>query len=230
MIKNTSNNNFKTRTINSKAKWRLPNPPKYPQWFNKQCHYLDALYSSLVHFKPKYCLEIGTHMGDNSTKVFQKYFDNHMPEGLLITLDIVPCENLNYKNVKQVLVNPHHNKIYETCGAGGRWFSSDVNFNSEDSVKNNVDKISNFISEIGFESFEFCFLDGDHERESFLGDLDTSSRLLSSGGHIMIDDTKEEYHPCCHIFQEEIRTSGKYNVYDFDDWDKFVGCSIVWKK
>ena len=83
---------------------------------------------------------------------------------------------------------------------------------------------------MGFKDFDFCFLDGDHEKESFLGDMATADTLLSEKGVIMIDDTKEEYHPCCHIFQEEIRNSGKYEVYDFDDWADFVGCSIVWRK
>ena len=86
MIKKVEGNNFRTRTVNSKPKWRLPNPPKYPEWFDKRCHYLDGLYSSLVHYQPKFCLEIGTHKGDNSTLVFQKYFDTHMPDGRLITL------------------------------------------------------------------------------------------------------------------------------------------------
>ena len=119
------NKNFKTRTVNSGPKWRLPWPPKYPDYYDKQCHYLEGLYSTLVHLKPKYCLEIGTHKGDNSTAIFQKYFDDHCPEGLLITLDIKACDNLNYQNVKQVLVYPHHERILETCGAGGRWFNQD---------------------------------------------------------------------------------------------------------
>ena len=234
MIKKIDGNNFKTRVVNSSRKWRLPNPSKYPQWFDKRCHYLDGLYSSLVHFKPKYCLEIGTHKGDNSTAIFQKYFDDYMPDGILITLDIVPCENLNYKNVKQILVTPHHERIYETCGGNGTWFSEDTRFNKAQdgrtAIDINCEKIKNEINAIGFDSFDFSFLDGDHERESFLGDMETSLRLVSDPGYIMIDDTKEEYHPCCHIFQEEIRTSGKYEIYDFDDWEDFVGCSIIWKK
>ena len=60
--------------------------------------------------------------------------------------------------------------------------------------------------------------------------METANNLLSEKGVIMIDDTKEEYHPCCHIFQEEIRTSGQYEVYDFDDWSDFIGCSIIWRK
>lgn len=234
MIKKVDGNNFKTRVVNSGPKWRLPHPPKYPKWFNKRCHYLDGLYSSLVYFKPKYCLEIGTHKGDNSTAIFQKYFDDHMPEGVLITLDIVPCQNLNYENVKQILVTPHHERIYETCGGNGAWFSEDTEFkkakDGKTSIDINCEKIKNEINAMGFDSFDFSFLDGDHERESFLGDIETSVRLVSDPGYIMIDDTKEEYHPCCHIFQEEIRTSGKYEIYDFDDWEDFVGCSIIWKK
>jgi hypothetical protein len=230
MIKKIEGNNFRTRVVNSGPKWRLPWPPKYPQWYNKRCHYLDGLYSSLVHFKPKYCLEIGTHKGDNSTAVFQKYFNKFMPEGVLITLDIVPCEGLSLKNVNQVLVSPHHERIYESCGASGKWFDSNKSFDPTNSVLKNCKKITDFTKKLDFSSFDFCFLDGDHEKESFLGDMETANNLLSEKGVIMIDDTKEEYHPCCHIFQEEIRTSGQYEVYDFDDWSDFIGCSIIWRK
>ena len=232
MINKINGNSFRPRTVNSGPKWRLPHSPKYPQWFNKQCHYLDGLYSSLVHFKPKYCLEIGTHKGDNSTAVFQKYFDEHMKDGKLITLDIVPCPGLNFKNVSQILVSPHHDRIYETCGGNGKWFNKDTNFNkdSKNSVNMNCDKIENFMKAVDIEKFDFAFLDGDHERESFLGDIDTCLRLVKNSGHIMIDDTKEEFHPCCHIFQEEIRTNENYEVYDFDDWNEFIGCSIIWRK
>lgn len=232
MIKKIEGNHFKTRTVNSGPKWRLPHPPKYPQWYNKTCHYLDGLYSALIHYKPKYCLEIGTHKGDNSTQVFQKYFNDFMPEGRLITLDIVPCVGLDEKNITQVLVQPHHKRIYETCGHSGKWFSEDVKFSdtgNKSSIEFNCETVKEVMSTYSMDSFDFCFLDGDHERESFLGDLETSLNLLSNEGKIMIDDTKEEFHPCCHIFQEEVRTSGKYGIYDFDDWEDFIGCSVIWK-
>ena len=234
MIKRIEEESFKTRRINSASKWRLSRPPKYKDWFDKDCHYLSALYSSLVHYKPKYCLEIGTHKGDNSTLIFEKYFENHMPDGHLVTLDIVPCKGLNKNKITQVLVQPHHKRIYETCGGkNGSWFSKDTSFLSideNDIVEHNVRTIQEAMSKLSIDNFDFCFLDGDHERESFLGDLETCLKVSSKGSPIMIDDTKEEIHPCCHIFQEEIKPSGKYHVYDFEDWNQTVGCSIIREK
>jgi hypothetical protein len=80
----------------------------------------------------------------------------------------------------------------------------------------------------GISGFDLAFIDGDHERESFLGDLEMCMSLTASPHRVLIDDTKEEYHPCCHIYQEEIKTSKKYETYDYDNWERFVGCSLIW--
>jgi hypothetical protein len=232
MIIDEKSYGFKTRTVNSGPKWRLPWPPKYPDYYNKTCHYLDALYSTLVQMNPKYCLEIGTHKGDMSTAVFQKYFNEHRSDGLLITLDIKRCEGLSHPNVEQVLVYPHHKRIYETCGADGRWFSeselpNDFKNVTTTSVQKNTEIVREAMQKHEIEGFDLAFIDGDHERESFLGDLEMCMSITSDPHYVLIDDTKEEYHPCCHIYQEEIKTSGKYTTYDFDNWERFVGCSLV---
>ena len=183
---------------------------------------------------PKYCLEIGTHKGDMSTAIFQKYFDNHRPDGLLITLDINPCNDLDLKNVEQVIVYPHHNRIYETCGANGSWFSEtdlpdDFKTASASSVQTNTDIVRLAMDKHNISGFDLAFIDGDHERESFLRDIEMCMSITSDPHYVLIDDTKEEYHPCCHIYQEEIKPSSEYETYDFDNWDRFVGCSLVWK-
>ena len=55
-------------------------------WKIEHRRFRDALFGSLVHLKPKYCLEIGTHIGQ-STEVFQKYFDEHQPDGVVVTVE-----------------------------------------------------------------------------------------------------------------------------------------------
>ena len=67
-------------------------------------HFRDALYASLLHVKPKYCLEIGTHIGQ-STAVFQRYFEEHEPQGVVVTVDITKLVNIKSDNVKQILLH-----------------------------------------------------------------------------------------------------------------------------
>jgi predicted O-methyltransferase YrrM len=82
---------------------------------------------------------------------------------------------------------------------------------------------------LGIEKFDLAFIDGDHERESFLKDVQICENLLKDPKIMIIDDTKEEIHPCCHVYFDEIKMSEKYETYDFDDWNRFVGMSIVTK-
>jgi len=220
---------FNLRKVNGKTR---KSNLKYPENFNKECHYLEALYSTLIQIKPKYCIEIGTHKGDNSTKVFQEYFDNYCNEGLLITLDIVPCSNLNYKNVKQVLVYPHHQNITTTCGANGKWFAerdlkNDYRRMINKTVSENINIVKKEMEKNKIDFFDFAFIDGDHEIESIKNDMKICKDLTRFPHYTIIDDTKEEIHPCCHYYQEVIKNDSDMTCYDFDDWNVFVGASLV---
>jgi hypothetical protein len=233
MIKETVHK-LGTRVVNSKLRWRLPTQPRFPSFFNKECYYLDALYSTLVELNPRFCLEIGTHDGKNSTRVFQKYFSEVRPDGRLITLDIKKIDDLGYSNVSQVIVYPHHENIYKTCGASGRWFNEkDLKQNYKNKIKssvsNNVEIIKNEMEKHKIKSFDLSFIDGDHEKSSFMMDIETCLEL-SPESWILIDDTKEEFHPCCHVYHDDIKKSGKFETYDFENWDRFVGMSMIRSK
>ena len=225
---------FRTRTINSASKWwkKHTRPPLYPQYYNQECHYLDGLYTTLLTLKPKYCLEIGTHDGMGSTKVFEKYFNEHEPDGCVITLDIVPCKNLDpcHKNIHQVVVAPHHQNIVETCGANGSWFVKDDLALFEkfaNSLKENLSLVSKKMNELGIEKFDLAFIDGDHEEKSFMNDIEFCKILTYPPHYLVLDDTKEEVHPCCHIYHSDIKNSDTYDCYNFEDWEKFVGMSVI---
>jgi len=223
------------RRINSAKKWsrRQSPPPRFPDFFDKGCHYMTALWASLLQIRPRYCLEIGTHDGLNSTRIFTEYLEKYQPDGILITVDIVPCKSPLGKNVRQVIAVPHHEKIESTCGGNG-WINKgdlldSINL-SKDSVEINSERIMLCMKDLQIEQFDFAFIDGDHERVSLLRDIEICESLLSDRKLMMIDDTKEEVHPCCHVYHDEIKTSGKYECYDFEDWEKFVGMSLISKK
>lgn len=220
-----------TRTVNGKSR----NKSRFPDYHNKTCHYLDALYATLVQLRPRYCLEIGTHDGCNSTLVFHEYFKNLMHDGHLITLDVVPCKNLPSKYVTQCIVNPHHVNVVHTCGGDGRWFKeSDLKSTFKNDIRSSVTTnaaiVRDHMKVLQIDSLDFAFIDGDHERSSFLNDITICESLLTMPKFMMLDDTKEEFHQCCNVYHDEILTSRTYGHYDYDDWSRFVGCSLIWIK
>jgi len=224
---------FHPRRINSASKWdqKYDHDPIYPEYYDKKCHYLDALYATLVQLKPNYCLEIGTHDGKGSTRVFEKYLKEVNPDAHLITLDVMPCSNLpKHPNIEQVIVAPHHARIAETCGNRGNWFVQDdlAHFDKlENSINENLKLVSEKMKEMGIEKFDIAFIDGDHEEESFLNDIELCKQLTAAPHYLLLDDTKEELHPCCHIYHAQIKDSESYECYNFEDWNHFVGMSLV---
>lgn len=185
------------------------------------CNYLKALFNTLVHFKPKRCIEIGTHTG-NTTKVFQKYFDKYMPDGLLVTCDIKKYVDLsNLKNVKQVIV-AHHIPNIDSIH---RVEKHELLFaDYKNSVKTNVNILKQ-ISPI----YDFAFIDGDHTKDSFLKDIEICENVLTPPQLMLIDDTKEHFHECSKVYHEVFKNNENYESYDFEDWHQFVGCSLIKK-
>jgi cephalosporin hydroxylase len=190
-------------------------PPRY---------FRDALYASLVHLKPKYCLEIGTHLGQ-STAVFQQYFDEYQPDGLVVTVDITKLVTIDSKNVKQVIVHPHVSNSGDHHRVDENLLTHDT-----DSVKMNTDLIKEAIRNYPSLLFDFCFLDGDHQMQSVINDFEISRNVLGGSQYILLDDTEEEHHDSKRAY-EEIVNSGSHNVYDFSkEWGKYCGCALVWNK
>ena len=108
----------------------IDRPNRVPPSGGPLRYFRDALFASLVHLKPKLCLEIGTHIGQ-STNVFQKYFDQYEPDGVVVTVDIKKYVDIESKNVKQLIVHPHVNN------------SSDWHYvKNEELLDHNVDSVA----------------------------------------------------------------------------------------
>ena len=108
----------------------------------------------------------------------------------------------------------------------------DVRNETEWLIANGVDGIGIALSSEIFklsdiEKFDLAFIDGDHEEKSFMNDIEFCKILTHPPHYLVLDDTKEEVHPCCHIYHSDIKNSDTYDCYNFEDWKKFVGMSII---
>lgn len=197
------------------------------QWRDENRQFRQALLATLIHLKPKYCIEIGTHLGQ-STEVFQKYFDEHQPDGVVVTVDIHKYKNIESKNVKQLIVHPHVNNSSD-------WHyvkNEELLDHNIDSVEKNTEIIKESMRNLSESRFDFCFLDGDHQRESVIKDFAISRNLLKEPQYILFDDTEDDGggHDSVKVY-EEIVAEEKYNVYDFSkEWDVYCGCALLWNK
>ena len=145
-------------------------------WRNENRKFREALFGCLLQLKPKYCLEIGTHLGQ-STEVFQKYFDEHEPDGVVVTVDIHKYKELDLKNAKQLIVHPHVDNSSD-------WHyvkNEELLDHNVDSVAKNTEIIQESIRNLPESKFDFCFLDGDLQRDSVIKDFAIASNLLKEG-------------------------------------------------
>ena len=193
----------------------------------RNCYYKVGLLNTLIKLKPKLCLEIGTHLG-GTAKIFEYYFKKYRPDGILITCDIKCYIKLNSKYIRQVIVYPHINNIEDYHKVTKNELLPAYEDHLENSVKANCEIIKKELSKIRASSFDFYFIDGDHTRISFLKDIEIAKALSTPPHYILLDDTKEEDHECCFVYQNELKL--KFNHYDFDDWLIFVSMSLIWDK
>jgi len=200
-------------------------PNRFPPSGKPSRHFRDALFASLVHLKPKLCLEIGTHVGQ-STDVFQKYFDEYEPDGVVVTVDIKKYVDIASKNVKQLIVHPHVNNSSD-------WHyvkNEELLDHNVDSVAKNTQLIKESIRNFSENQFDFCFLDGDHQRESVINDFAISRNVLSDDQYVLLDDTEEEGHDSKTIYGE-ISAANTHNIYSFSkEWGVYCGCALIWNK
>ena len=202
----------------------IDKPNKFPPSGKPERHFRDALFASLVHLKPKLCLEIGTHIGQ-STLVFQKYFDEYQPDGIVVTVDITRLVELTFSNAKQLIVYPHvsnsgdHHKVDENLLT-----------HKVDSVAENTKIIKGAIRNLSHAKFDFCFLDGDHQLQSVLNDFEISRNVLGGDQYILLDDTEEDHHDSKTVY-EQIITEQSHNTHDFSkEWECYCGCALIWNK
>lgn len=204
--------------------YRISNHPlnKVP---NGRKYYRHVLYSTLQQLHPRQCLEIGTHYF-GTTEVFQRYFDEFCPEGKVITVDVKKwVEPPQAHNVVSLIVKPHlpFSSLRERHPIKEEEIDCDYN----DSVEKNCKIIQQVMSK----SFDFCFIDGDHHRESLLKDIEICTRLSKSPHYMLLDDVHDFAHDSAHLFRSIL--SQQYYTYEFEDWhlvDGVPGAALMWSK
>ncbi len=191
---------------------------------NKLSFHLDSLYSTLIELKPKYCLEIGTNYG-NSTRVFQDYFNEYMPDGRLITLDIKLYADLSeLKNVTPLIVHPYDDSVTKWHVVTEGELLPGFKEWDRALIKN-----IGLVQTTGLE-FDFVFIDGDHFRQSLLNDIELSLQVTKAPHYMLIDDTDDPRHDSAKVFYDELVPSQEWETYDFNDWNIRTGTGLIWKQ
>jgi len=196
---------------------------------NQRRYYRQSLYSCLRYFRPKICLEIGTHCYSTSV-IFQQYFNDTNTTGVVITVDIQKWVEKPHSltNVIPLLVTPHL-----PMKSILKWHKvQEENFTEYDyanSVETNKTVIETELLSQGFDKFDFCFVDGDHQRESVFKDIEICTQLSLAPHYILLDDTHDFMHDSAAIFHDELEL---WNKYDFSDWklDGIAGAGLIWEK
>jgi len=199
----------------------------------KNKYYKQALWSTLEHLKPQYCLEIGTYQF-GTAEVFQDYFDTYMPEGKLVTCDIrLWCPKpAKLKNVEFVHVFPHwYDKYIHEWGKDG-YLREGWHGKVLDSIYENYKLIRDGFDE--FYGVDFTFIDGDHRAICMAKDFEIAKELASDYDryHIMLEDvdTEELYQESVPYYHNIIKPSlldlGA-EVYEFEDWGFCTNCALI---
>ncbi len=191
--------------------------------------YRRAIYNILLALKPKYCLEIGTHLYQTS-KVFSRYLQEHQPEGKLITTDIGEFNRDKEPppRVYPLMVYPYTRDVQEIHG-GLKVFREDwkslfdeeladplienESIIEEEMERVEIPKICTDIYDskqklhtiIHARYFEFVFVDGDHREFAIKQDLDLAKRFTTDGGYILIDDIEDRGHEQYNYYQNYLK-------------------------
>ena len=174
-------------------------------------NYRRAILNMLIQLKPKYCLEIGTHLYQTS-KVFGYYFEKYEPEGKLITVDIADwkVENPFPKYITEIIVYPYDLDIEKRHGNLEVYYQD---------WKETVSAWKNKLSEINWlkiyvpmkklkilpNRFDFAFIDGDHSEYAIKEDLRMAKDMVNDNGYILIDDIEDSGHEQMNYYQNYLK-------------------------
>lgn len=175
--------------------------------------YRKALLNTLIHLKPKYCLELGTYLYQSS-KVFAYYFEKYEPEGKLITADISEWtrDSVPPKSVFPIMVYPHTLDVEQYHGSI-KIFHPNWQKKVGNTIKINGDLIHGKMEEMGIPSFDFVFLDSCHCYDGFYSDLYITVALTGKESYILIDDIHDQNNVQSEIYRNNI--APKNNFYEF---------------
>ncbi len=195
---------------------------RYPSDGNSPQDFRVSIYNVLVHLKPKYCLEIGSHLFQSS-HVFHDYFKNYCPEGYLITCDIKKYCDFDSKHIIFTKVYPHTRKILDWHAVREEDMLANAlsEENLNNSTQHNIALLLIELTKLGVTAFDFCFLDGDHTETSFRKDLEIALTLTKPPHYILIDDIDQNNHECSRVYHEEVKNN--YCNYELS------GMSLIWR-
>jgi len=205
---------------------RLPPDVRIPLGPRKgeRRYYKTALLNTLIHLRPRACLEIGTWRG-GSAKIFRRYFEQYRPDGFLITADIKQYVTIKDKRVYQTRVYPHTLKILQLHKSVKEAdLLPDWRDKVDVSVKANIAILRIALNAFRAKRFDFAFVDGDHW--NLLKDVDIVSRVTKRPRYMLLDDTTAHVWDCSQVYFDEIKPN--WGTYDFDGWDIFTGTSLIW--
>lgn len=193
----------------------------------------EVLYATLLELKPKICVEIGTHQG-GSANVFQKYFNEHRQDGLLITCDVMNW--VSPRNIEDVIAaqmpNCHYLKVYPhwadtyMCEAPNTLPNWQNMIHS--SIDNNFNLIQGMLKTYGYDKADFVFIDADHRAICLSKDIILADRLTQNNW-VLIEDvdplgTQHESHG---YYQNVFKYYNIYDCYDFDNWNVHTNCALI---
>lgn len=191
----------------------------------------EALYQTLIYLRPKYCLEIGTFHG-YSAKIFQTYFNEYMPDGKLITMDIKQYVTLSeYPNVYPIIVHP-----YIKNSDKYHYVTKEEILEPTTNPLINLKILVTYMVKYGIDEdnelplFDFCFLDGDHHQISAYNDFAIAKSVLKDPQYILFDDIDMPGHETVDVWNNDISKRDDINTYDYSDWNVWVGAALLWNK
>ena len=122
------------------------------------------------------------------------------------------------------MVFPHIKNIEQFHGGITDIYYSDCG-KDLDTVTLNRDIIRAEMDKLEIENFSFVLIDGDHNRKSFLSDIDITLPLMDKNGYILIDDVDDDNHELKNYFHTELKH--KNDFYLFEDWNIPVGMALA---
>jgi len=193
----------------------------------KEHFYHSALYNTLLTLQPRTCLEIGTWFG-GTVRVFERYFEEHQPDGRLVTADIMLRGNLATERVRQVQVYPHSRTYWTRHPVTDADLLPDGCNQIDRSEELNRAILQRELSSLDAPYYDFAFIDGDHAKESVEKDIAIAKSLTHPPHYIMLEDVCEGIHEVSAYFRDDI--SKVWQHYDFADWPILAGCALIWEK